>query len=248
MPNGGKLVVETAETVLGEAYAQQHAGVRPGRYIMIAVSDTGVGMDEHTRAHLFEPFFTTKERGKGTGLGLSTVYGIVKQHGGDIWVYSEPGQGSTFKIYLPELEQPASAEPDPPARERPARLGNETILVVEDEEGLRKLVREVLEQRGYRVLSAGSGEEALNVASRTGRIDLLLTDVVMPNMNGRELARVLGEERPTLPVLYLSGYTDEMVTGTGILTDGAEFLQKPFTAEMLAHKIRDILDRPAAAH
>jgi PAS domain S-box-containing protein len=247
MPNGGRLVVETADAVLDESYAQEHAGVKPGRYVMIAVSDTGTGMDEHTRAHLFEPFFTTKERGKGTGLGLSTVYGIVKQHGGDIWVYSEQGKGSTFKIYLPQAD-PAAADPEEARpRQRAARNGHETILVVEDEDGLRRLVREVLEQRGYNVLAARSGAEALDLAASAGRIDLLLTDVVMPKMNGRELAEALATTRPALPVLYLSGYTDEMVTGTGILSESAEFLQKPFTPEKLARRIRDILDRPAKA-
>ncbi len=243
MPSGGKLLIETANVQLDTAYAGTHAGVRPGPYVMVAVTDTGVGMDAETKAHLFEPFFTTKERGKGTGLGLSTVYGIVKQHGGDIWVYSEPGKGSTFKIYLPRVIAPVVTEEGP--REEPVRRGTETILLVEDEAGVRKLVRDVLEQRGYHVLEAGSGDEALAVAAKHDRIDMLLTDVVMPRMGGRELAHELTRLRPGLPVLFLSGYTDEVIADQKILGTGADFLQKPFAPDVLARKIREILDRPA---
>jgi two-component system cell cycle sensor histidine kinase/response regulator CckA len=242
MPGGGKITVETAEVVLDEHYSATHAGVTPGKYVMLAVSDTGTGMDAETRSHIFEPFFTTKERGKGTGLGLSTVYGIVKQHGGDIWVYSEPGRGTTFKIYLPLAAAPATspaAEPKPPVR---GSCG-ETILLVEDEEGVRKYVRGVLETHGYRVLEASSGEAALKIGTSFQEpIALLLTDVVMPKMGGRELAAALAPHRPGMKVLYLSGYTDHVVVDRGVVHNGSEFLQKPFTPDALARKIREILD------
>ena len=242
MPGGGKLTVETAQVVLDESYSRTHAGVTPGVYAMIAVSDTGTGMDAETRLHIFEPFFTTKEHGKGTGLGLSTVYGIVKQHGGDIWVYSELGKGTTFKIYLPLAAAPAVAGPIESAAPRAGSHG-EMVLLVEDEQGVRKLVRGVLELQGYRVLEADSGETALDLAaSYQGPIDLLLTDIVMPKMGGRELAAALAPRHPGIKVLYLSGYTDHVVMDRGVIENGAEFLQKPFTPDALARKIRDVLD------
>jgi PAS domain S-box-containing protein len=243
MPAGGNLTIETTEAQLDEHYARLHTGVTPGPYIMLAVSDTGTGMDADTRSHLFEPFFTTKERGKGTGLGLSTVYGIVKQHGGDIWVYSEPGHGSTFKVYLPAVESAAVANgpvPPPPARS----LGNETVLLVEDEAGVRKLIRDILVAHGYKVLEAESGEGALSVVGGFGdRIDLLLTDIVMPKMSGWDLAEAMALLRPDTKVLFLSGYTNQVVVEHGVLEANAEFLQKPFTPETLARKIRTVLDR-----
>jgi len=242
MPSGGKLTIETANVTLDDSYTRIHAGVAPGRYAMLAVSDSGTGMDAETRAHIFEPFFTTKERGKGTGLGLSTVYGIVKRHGGDIWVYSEPGRGTTFKIYLPRIdvaeEAGASAgEAGPPPG------GNETVLLVEDDQGVRKLVHEVLDQQGYGVLEANSGGQALEIVQNfDGAIDLLVTDVVMPKMSGRDLAEALLLLRPETKVLYLSGYTDRSVFEHGVLEKPAEFLQKPFTPDVLARKIREVLD------
>jgi CheY-like chemotaxis protein len=242
MPHGGKLTIETANTMLDDTYMGTHSGVRPGPYAMLAVSDNGTGMDPETRAHLFEPFYTTKEKGKGTGLGLSTVYGIVKQHGGDIWVYSERGRGTTFKIYLPmvgeRVEGPEKAAPPP------ARHGTEQILLVEDEDGVRRLVREILEQRGYKVIEASSGEQALEVLERDHQnLGLLLTDVVMPKMSGRDLAEAAALLSPDLRVLFLSGYTDQVVVDHGVVV-GADFLQKPFTPETLAHKVREVLDRP----
>jgi PAS domain S-box-containing protein len=242
MPACGKLTLETANVDLGEAYARIHAGVEAGPYVMLAVSDTGTGMDAETRAHMYEPFFTTKERGKGTGLGLSTVYGIVKQHGGDIWVYSEPGRGTTFKIYLPRVGVAAAAE-EPSKAVAPSPTGTETVLLVEDEGGVRKLIRDVLDQHGYQVLEAASGEGALE-ASETyeGRIDLLVTDLVMPGMNGRDLAEALVLLRPELKVLYLSGYTDHVAFTQEAIEQSAQFLEKPFSPETLAQKIRDVLD------
>ncbi len=242
MPGGGTLTVETANVVLDENYSRTHPGVGPGNYVMLAVSDTGTGMDPETRSHIFEPFFTTKERGKGTGLGLSIVYGIVKQHGGDIWVYSEPGKGTTFKIYLPQAAA-SEAGDDAGDPASPRLSGDETVLLVEDEPGVRKLVRGILEQYGYRVIEAGSGPQALEMeAGHEGRIDLLLTDVVLPKMSGRDVADALVLSRPGIKVLYLSGYTDHVVRDRGVLAAGASFLQKPFTPEVLARKIREVLD------
>ena len=242
MPGGGTVTIETANVVLDENYSRTHTGVGAGNYVMLAVSDTGTGMDPETRSHIFEPFFTTKEHGKGTGLGLSIVYGIIKQHGGDIWVYSEPGKGTTFKIYLPQVAAgSASGVAEDAVSQRV--FGDETVLLVEDEPGVRKLVRGILEQYGYSVLEAASGREALEVnAGHEARIDLLLTDVVLPEMSGREVADALEASRPGLKVLYLSGYTDHVVMDRGVLAAGARFLQKPFTPEVLARKIREVLD------
>ncbi len=239
MPHGGRLLVETANTALDEEYARQHAGARPGPYVLLAVHDTGVGMDKETQAQIFEPFFTTKEVGKGTGLGLSTVYGIVKQSGGYIWVESALGRGSTFQVYLPHVE----AEAEPERVEAPAegvQRGGETILVVEDEAALRKLAREFLEGNGYRVLEAENGADALRVAdAHGGRIHALVTDVVMPAMPGRELAERLTALRPDTRVLFMSGYTDDVRLGR--LGPGQIFLQKPFTLDTLVRKLRELL-------
>jgi PAS domain S-box-containing protein len=246
MPRGGRLTIETANAELDDTYAAEHAVVVPGRYVMFAVSDTGTGMDAETQARVFEPFFTTKEKGKGTGLGLATVYGIVKQSGGYIWVYSEPGQGTSMKVYLPRVEAPI--EPiSPPPQPSGSLRGSETILVVEDQDEVRKLTRRMLEARGYRVLVAASGADALRLSGAVQaaeQIDLLLTDVIMPGMSGREVALLLGPAHPHMRVLFVSGYTDESIVHEGILEPGIAFLQKPFTAEALARKVREVLDAP----
>ena len=244
MPRGGRLTIETANVELDETYTAGRAEVTPGPYVMLAVSDTGVGMDAATQARLFEPFFTTKEAGKGTGLGLATVYGIVKQSGGHIAVYSEPGRGSTFKIYLPCVEGAAAAAESVPVAAPPA-LGSETVLLVEDESDLRELAGEVLAARGYAVLQAGAPAEALQLAERhAGPIHLLVTDVVMPGMSGRELADRLLRAYPALRVLFMSGYTDTAIVHHAVLDPGTPFLHKPFTPDALARKVRDVLDQP----
>lgn len=242
MPQGGKLTLETANVSLDEAYARMHVTVQAGDYVMLAVSDTGIGMDSHTQAHIFEPFFTTKEKGKGTGLGLATVYGIVKQTGGYIWVYSEPGHGSTFKMYLPKVEPLSSQSGQDKTAQSPAR-GHETILLVEDEPALRAMVRGVLESKGYKVLEARHGEDALMVAElHRGPIDLLLTDVVMPGMSGRELAEHLAGAHRETKILYMSGYTDDAIVHHGVLASDVAFLQKPFTPDAVVRKVREVLD------
>jgi two-component system cell cycle sensor histidine kinase/response regulator CckA len=246
MPTGGLLTIETQNLELDGTFSRLHAGVRPGSYVLLAVTDTGAGMDEETKSHLFEPFFTTKERGRGTGLGLSIVYGIVKQAGGHIWVYSEPGRGSCFKIYIPQVNclAPESVAP-PPLPE--GNGGGETVLVVEDEDRVLDLVSEVLWNHGFRVLQAREGEAALALTKEfKGTIDVMLTDSVMPYMSGRELARRLAILRPEMKVLYMSGYTEGAVAKSGML-DGEEkdFIQKPFSAGALVRKIRSLLDEPA---
>ncbi|HEX6536843.1 MAG TPA: PAS domain S-box protein [Gemmatimonadaceae bacterium] len=242
MPHGGRLTIETRLVELDEHYAEQRHVVVPGYYVMLAVSDTGSGMDRTTREHVFEPFFTTKEPGRGTGLGLSTVYGIVRQSGGYIWVYSEPGQGTTFKIYLPrELDD---TEPGELAEAvSPMPHGSESVLVVEDQEGIRTLARRVLGRQGYRVLEARHGADALQLVSETGvAVDLLLTDIVMPTMGGRALVDCLRAQRPELRVLYMSGYTESEMLRRGLWDGCAPFLQKPFTAHELARAVRSALD------
>jgi len=209
--------------------------------VMLAVSDTGVGMDQQTVAHIFEPFFTTKEGGRGTGLGLSTVYGIVKQSGGYIWVYSEPGKGSTFKVYLPRKDDPTEDIPRP-ALKAPAQRGGETILVVEDEVAVRELIQTVLTEKGYEVIAARDPEDAERIAAqRRSEIHLLLTDVVMPGMSGRELASRVSARRRDIRVLFMSGYTDNVITTGGMLEKGLAFLQKPFSPAALVQKVRDVL-------
>jgi len=244
MPNGGKLTLETGNVDLDESYATDHYPARAGPFVMLAVSDTGTGMSEATQAHMFEPFFTTKEKGKGTGLGLATVYGIVKQSGGFIWVYSEVGHGTTFKLYLPRVQELAERASQPAQTPARAARGTETVLVVEDEAPVRSVARQVLERHGYTVLEAPSAEAALDIATRySGAIHLLLTDVVMPGLNGRELATRLADLRPDARVIFMSGYTDDAVTRHGVLEPGSAYVQKPFTPDAIARKVREVLNR-----
>jgi len=238
--------VETVNVDLDSGYADDHATVKPGRYVMLAISDSGIGMDQDTVAHIFEPFFTTKESGRGTGLGLSTVYGIVKQSGGYIWVYSEPARGSTFKVYLPRVdgasEEAASTTPLPLGVR-----GTETILLVEDEEAVRELIRTVLTQHGYDVLAASDPQQAEEIVADTQReIHMLLTDVVMPGMSGRQLAARVTARRPGIRVLFMSGYTDNVITNGGMLEKGLAFLQKPFTPATLMDRVRGVLNQAPA--
>ncbi|MBI4545657.1 MAG: PAS domain S-box protein [Gemmatimonadetes bacterium] len=243
MPDGGRITIETANAELAREQAHRPE-MQPGRYVMLAVTDTGHGMDRHTQSQIFEPFFTTKEHGRGSGLGLATVYGIVKQSGGYIWVYSEVDSGTTFKVYLPRIDEPAAVIERAPRAAAPG--GSETILLAEDDEAVRRLARRILERRGYAVLEAASGPQALQVAEQhTGRIYLLITDVVMPEMSGRELARRLAARDPEIRVLYMSGYTDDAIVRHGVLEAGIAFLQKPFTPELLAQTTRQVLDAPA---
>jgi PAS domain S-box-containing protein len=244
MPRGGKLTIETANAEIDAAYAREH-GVpgAAGPCVLLAVSDTGSGMDAETQARIFEPFFTTKPAGKGTGLGLATVYGIVKQSGGLIWVYSEVGHGTAFKVYLPRVED--AVESVRGLREATTLRGTETILVVEDQAEVRNTTRKILGARGYQVLVAATGPHALSIADQhLGPIHALVTDVVMPGMSGREAARLLTQARPQMRVLYFSGYTDNAIVHHGVLDPGVAFLQKPFTAEALARKLREVLDAP----
>ena len=241
MPDGGSLFIETSNVTLDDEYATRHIDVNPGRYVMLAISDTGVGMDEETTRRVFEPFFTTKTVGRGTGLGLSTVYGIVRQSGGNIWVYSEIGRGTTFKVYLPEARAENAAE-EVFDNHREVQLGTETILLVEDEEAVRGLAKEILEACGYKVIEAGDGYEAIERFEATDHIDLLMTDVVMPRMGGRELSENIRKRCTSVKVLFTSGYTDDAVLRHGITDEGTNFLQKPFTFESLSKKVRSLLD------
>jgi CheY-like chemotaxis protein len=242
MPEGGRLTIEIQNVDLDESYAAQHAAVKPGPYVMLAVSDSGTGMDAATRARIFEPFFTTKGPGKGTGLGLATVYGIVNQSGGSIWVYSEPGRGTTFKIYLPRIDEAAAASRS--AEVRPAAGGTETVLIVEDEEALRTLAVRILRSAGYHVLTARTGAEALQVIGQTpGSVQIVFTDVVMPEMGGPELARRIAESYPAIKVLFSSGYTDDAVLRDGVVDRAAHFIGKPYTRSGLTHAIRRLLDQ-----
>jgi CheY-like chemotaxis protein len=244
MPMGGKLTIETANVELDEEYARAHIGVTPGRYVRLSVSDTGFGMSKEVKEKVFEPFFTTKEKGKGTGLGLSTVYGIVKQIGGNIWVYSELNQGTTFKIYLPRVEEEATF-----LRHRDDTeilpQGRETVLLVEDDPSVRGFVVQVLRRQGYTVLEATNGKEALRVVQEEAgrKIHLLLTDVVMPQMGGKELADRLKILQPDIKVLFISGYTDNAIVHHGVLEPNINFLQKPFSPTALPRKVREVLDK-----
>jgi CheY-like chemotaxis protein len=239
----GRVTIETTNVTLDDTYVASHPDAVAGDYVLLAVSDTGKGMDAETRAHLFEPFFTTKEQGKGTGLGLATVFGIVKQNHGLISVYSEPGKGSTFKIYLPRIEAEASAAPSA-APKRDLR-GTETVLLVEDENQILNLAQRVLQQHGYKVLTAPSPEAAVHLVGHYAEtIHLLITDVVMPGMNGRELYRRLVALKPGFRCLYMSGYTANVIAHHGVLDEGVQFLQKPFTIESLAARVREVLTQP----
>jgi PAS domain S-box-containing protein len=242
MPRGGRLLIETRDVQLDEGWASAHAGGRAGSYVMLSITDTGAGMDAETMKHVFEPFFTTKELGKGTGLGLAMVYGTVKQSGGHVWIYSEPGVGTVVKIYLPrvdELAEPVRATQVPVAR----KPGTETVLVAEDEESLAEMIREILEELGYTVLVGGPGAQALEVARQhAGPIHLLLTDVVMPGLSGRDLAARLVKTHPEARILYMSGYSDDAIAHHGILEAGVPFIEKPFGPSALASKVRQVLD------
>jgi two-component system, cell cycle sensor histidine kinase and response regulator CckA len=243
MPEGGKLLIETTNTEMDATFVRRYPyPVKPGPYVMLTVSDTGMGMDAATRARIFEPFFTTKEKGQGTGLGLSMVYGVVKQSDGYIDVYSEPGMGTSFKIYLPRADE-AAAPQKPQTAMSTALPGHETVLMVEDEGALRTLTSNLLEMCGYVVLAAKNGAEALDISQRhASPIDLLLTDMVMPGISGRVLADQLIQLRPRIKVVYMSGYTGQTVGAHGILDPGSLFLQKPFTRDALARKLREALD------
>jgi signal transduction histidine kinase len=242
MPKGGKLTIETTNVEVDESYAQTDPSVETGAYVMLAVSDTGHGIDRDLVPHIFEPFFTTKERGKGTGLGLATVYGIVKQSGGNVWVYSEPGKGTTFKVYIPRVDEAVELD-DARAPAVESLRGTETILLVEDQEVVRRLVRKILETRGYTVLEACDAQDALSLFHQyEGRIQLIITDVVMPGMSGRDLAQRLEELGNEIRVLYMSGYTDDTIVRHGVLDPAIPFLQKPFTPDVLSRKVREVLD------
>jgi CheY-like chemotaxis protein len=245
MSNGGKIIIEIADVDLDEEYARTHVDVKAGPHLMLAVSDNGCGMSPETQARLFEPFFTTKEQGKGTGLGLSTVYGIVKQSGGHIWVYSEPGKGTSFKVYFPAAHE-KSAEVSNPVLPL-IQSGGETILVAEDEEPIAALVQDILSARGYKVLVALTVDEAIRLSEqKTENIHLLLTDIVMPKFSGKELARRIRQTRPSMKVLYMSGYTNDTIVHHGVLEDSTEFLEKPFTPSVLARRVREVLDGRSA--
>jgi nitrogen-specific signal transduction histidine kinase len=241
MPKGGKLIIEAANVTLDNDYVAQHLGSQPGNHVLLAISDTGFGMSDQMQARIFEPFFTTKEVGKGTGLGLATVFGIVKQNGGNIWVYSEEGVGTTFKIYLPGIEISQQTTDKSTSDELPH--GNETILIVEDDTGVRKLTKMVLQGQGFTVLEAKDGNAALQLAHHhTGSIHLLLTDVVMPGISGKALSQKLTQTYSHLKTLFMSGYTDNAVVNHGILDSNVAFLQKPFSPKALLYKVRTVLD------
>jgi CheY-like chemotaxis protein len=245
MPDGGKLCIRTASVTLDDSYRPENTLIKNGPYVMISVSDSGHGMDRETQARIFEPFFTTKEQGKGTGLGLSTVYGIIKQSGGYVFVQSEPGTGTAFTIYLPRVEGTSDLRGETPASQSTAG-GSETVLLVEDEDSVRQLVRETLQSRGYRVLEASNGNAALSLAaSQSEQIHLVITDVVMPGLSGHELIQKLIPTRPTMKVLYLSGYAQDAFPASLAAEGQKAFLQKPFTLQSLAVKVREVLGPPA---
>jgi CheY-like chemotaxis protein len=242
MPEGGRLTIETANVELDEAYVRGHVGVKPGRYLMLSVSDTGAGMTQEVKERVFEPFFTTKVTGKGTGLGLSTVYGIVKQSGGNIWVYGEPEKGAAFKIYLPRVDEPTEVFKEKLVKDLPR--GSETVLLVEDEEEVRKLAAQILQRQGYKVLEAPQEGDALLICEQHQTpVHLMLTDVVMPGMSGHQLAERLKSLQPEMKVLYMSGYTDNTIIQHGVLVEGVNYISKPFTVDALARKVREVLDQ-----
>lgn len=243
MPRGGKLIIETANAQLDETYARSHIAVMPGNYVMLSVSDTGAGMSPEIKERIFEPFYTTKEKGKGTGLGLSTVYGIIKQTGGNIWVYSEPEKGTTFKIYLPRVDESLEeARTSQPAKTLPR--GGETVLIVEDEAEVRRLTVRILKNQGYRVLEASRGEDALQVYAQYGApVHLMVTDVILPGMSGRELAERLRSLHPKLKVLYMSGYTENTIIHNEVLEEGVNYIQKPFSLKKLVRTVRQVLNQ-----
>jgi PAS domain S-box-containing protein len=242
MTDGGKLIVETSNVTMDDAFCSRNPGAVPGDYVLLSIADTGTGMDEDTRRHIFEPFFTTKEKGKGTGLGMSTVYGIVKQNNGYIAVDSAPGEGTTFSIYLPRVDAPE--EERRPSRGEVPFSGDETILLVEDEDVVRRLAKKILTRKGYKVIEADRGGDAFLMSQDyEGRIDLLLTDVVMPNMNGKELLEKIKGVRPEIKAVFMSGYTGDVIVHHGILDAGVEFIQKPFNVESLSRKVREVLDK-----
>jgi two-component system cell cycle sensor histidine kinase/response regulator CckA len=244
MPNGGSLVIETTRVDLDESYVVTHAGVRPGSFVMLAISDTGIGMDATTQSKIFEPFFTTKAPGHGTGLGLATVYGTVKQIGGFIWVYSEPGHGATFKVYLPRESAPAA--PVEPSAAPVVSRRRETVLLVEDDDAVRLAVRRTLEKVGYRILEARDGHEGLQVSNTyEGDIDVLVTDLMMPKMDGRALASAVVATRQAIRVVFTSGYTDDAVLRQGLIDSTHSFVQKPFTGDQLAHTISGLMESVA---
>jgi CheY-like chemotaxis protein len=244
MPTGGRLIIETSNAELDRTYNSTHPIVRPGKYVLLAVSDTGTGMDADTQAHIFEPFFTTKEPGKGTGLGLATVYGVVKQSGGFIWVYSEVGKGTSFKIYLPRVDQPEDKGIAPlPFTEAPR--GTETILLAEDEQDVREVAREFLESGGYTVIEAHNGAEALRLATELqASIDLLVTDMVMPGMTGKELARRMRLQHSEMGVVYMSGYSEQTVAETAEVDANVRLLTKPFCRSSVLRAVREALNVP----
>jgi CheY-like chemotaxis protein len=240
MPNGGSLVIETTRVELDDGYASVHADVRAGPFVMLAISDTGIGMDAATQSKIFEPFFTTKDPGRGTGLGLATVYGIVKQMGGLVWVYSEPGHGATFKVYLPRETSPSTTTESPSVAVVSERRG--TVLLVEDDDAVRLAVRRMLEKLGFQILEAKDGEDGVRVANaHTGHIDVLVTDLMMPRMDGRTLANTLAAARPDMRVVFVSGYTDDAVVRRGLIDSAHAFVQKPFTGEQLANTISGLI-------
>jgi two-component system cell cycle sensor histidine kinase/response regulator CckA len=244
MPQGGKLTIKTSNIYVDEEYAKRHVSVQPGDYVLLSISDTGCGMDARTQERVFEPFFTTKEQGRGTGLGLSTVYGIVKQSGGNIWVYSEVGRGTSFKIYLPRFDKAVEVVLEK-RTEEVSSTGSETVLLVEDEEMVRNMTSEALRESGYRVLEARDTNHAVSLCQTfEEEIHLMLSDVVMPVMSGRVLAEAVAPLRPGMRVLYMSGYTDDHIVHHGVLEEGMNFIEKPFTGDLLAKKVRDVLDTP----
>jgi CheY-like chemotaxis protein len=241
MPQGGRLTIETANVVLDKKYVATHLGTLPGEYVLLAVSDTGFGMSKEVQTHIFEPFFTTKEKGKGTGLGLSTVYGIVNQTGGNIRVFSEPGKGTTFKIYFPRVEEPSDQSAEKKKDDLPR--GTETILVVEDEAEVRKVAMRILVGQGYKVLETSDGYETLRLCEELKEpLHLILTDLVMPGMNGHELVSLLEPLHPSVKVLYMSGYSNSDIPDLDDLKKGMNYIQKPFTMEDLVKKVREVLD------